>query len=43
VGINKYFKDKPKEYLLHPRVSRYLAVKKLRQELEEDAKKYPEC
>ena len=43
VGINQYFKEKPKEYLLHPQISKHLVIKELKQELVDDAKGYPEC
>ena len=40
VGLNQYFKEKPKEYLFHPKISRHLVARKLRHELQEDANKY---
>lgn len=36
VGINKYFKNNPKKYLLHPRFSKHLVIRKIKEELKKD-------
>lgn len=37
VGINKYFKEKPRRHFIHPHISRRIVISKIRKEFKKSA------
>ena len=42
VGINKYFKNNPKSYFVHPNFSKHIATRNIKQELKKDVAAHKE-